>query len=53
MDLVFFLDLTKPETFRDLSKPVGALNKERLDRLVVCISWHLYAEHFGLCTYWQ
>ncbi|NXS81636.1 FAN protein, partial [Erpornis zantholeuca] len=28
------LDLTKPETFRDLSKPVGALNKERLDRLV-------------------
>ncbi|KAH0617686.1 hypothetical protein JD844_016176 [Phrynosoma platyrhinos] len=29
------LDLTKPETFRDLSKPVGALNKERLDRLLV------------------
>uniref|UniRef100_A0A8C5T8D6 Neutral sphingomyelinase activation associated factor n=1 Tax=Malurus cyaneus samueli TaxID=2593467 RepID=A0A8C5T8D6_9PASS len=28
------LDLTKPETFRDLSKPVGALNQERLDRLV-------------------
>uniref|UniRef100_A0A8C5JCH7 Neutral sphingomyelinase activation associated factor n=1 Tax=Junco hyemalis TaxID=40217 RepID=A0A8C5JCH7_JUNHY len=28
------LDLTKPETFRDLSKPIGALNKERLDRLV-------------------
>ncbi|NXK95568.1 FAN protein, partial [Formicarius rufipectus] len=28
------LDLTKPETFRDLSKPVGALNKERLDRLL-------------------
>uniref|UniRef100_A0A8C3FKU5 Neutral sphingomyelinase activation associated factor n=1 Tax=Chrysemys picta bellii TaxID=8478 RepID=A0A8C3FKU5_CHRPI len=27
------LDLTKPETFRDLSKPVGALNKERLERL--------------------
>ncbi|XP_075600152.1 protein FAN isoform X5 [Balearica regulorum gibbericeps] len=28
------LDLTKPETFRDLSKPIGALNKERLDRLL-------------------
>ncbi|KAJ7396808.1 neutral sphingomyelinase activation associated factor [Pitangus sulphuratus] len=27
-------NLTKPETFRDLSKPVGALNKERLDRLL-------------------
>uniref|UniRef100_A0A670IL09 Neutral sphingomyelinase activation associated factor n=1 Tax=Podarcis muralis TaxID=64176 RepID=A0A670IL09_PODMU len=29
------LDLTKPETFRDLSKPVGALNKERLERLLI------------------
>ncbi|XP_034618871.1 protein FAN isoform X2 [Trachemys scripta elegans] len=29
-----YLDLTKPETFRDLSKPVGALNKERLERLL-------------------
>ncbi|XP_048363243.1 protein FAN isoform X1 [Sphaerodactylus townsendi] len=28
------LDLAKPETFRDLSKPVGALNKERLQRLL-------------------
>ena len=28
------LDLTKPETFRDLSKPIGALNKERLERLL-------------------
>ncbi|XP_038245725.1 protein FAN isoform X2 [Dermochelys coriacea] len=28
------LDLTKPETFRDLSKPVGALNRERLERLL-------------------
>ncbi|XP_075776768.1 protein FAN isoform X2 [Pelodiscus sinensis] len=28
------LDLTKPETFRDLSKPVGALNEERLQRLL-------------------
>jgi factor associated with neutral sphingomyelinase activation len=25
------LDLNRPETFRDLSKPVGALNQERLD----------------------
>uniref|UniRef100_A0A8C8S6I4 Neutral sphingomyelinase activation associated factor n=1 Tax=Pelusios castaneus TaxID=367368 RepID=A0A8C8S6I4_9SAUR len=30
------LDLTRPETFRDLSKPVGALNKERLEGLLVC-----------------
>ncbi|KQK74341.1 protein FAN-like protein [Amazona aestiva] len=29
-----YIDLTKPETFRDLSKPIGALNKERLDRLL-------------------
>uniref|UniRef100_A0A3Q3NQA1 Neutral sphingomyelinase (N-SMase) activation associated factor n=1 Tax=Labrus bergylta TaxID=56723 RepID=A0A3Q3NQA1_9LABR len=28
------LDLTKPATFRDLSRPVGALNQERLDRLL-------------------
>ncbi|GCC18509.1 hypothetical protein chiPu_0017964 [Chiloscyllium punctatum] len=28
------LDLSNPETFRDLRKPVGALNKERLDRLL-------------------
>lgn len=25
------LDLTKPESFRDLSKPIGALNEERLE----------------------
>ncbi|PKU28922.1 protein hypothetical protein [Limosa lapponica baueri] len=36
-----YIDLTKPETFRDLSKPIGALNKERLDRLlVVRLSFH-------------
>ncbi|XP_075870966.1 protein FAN isoform X3 [Nelusetta ayraudi] len=29
------LDLTNADTFRDLSKPVGALNKERLERLLV------------------
>ncbi|XP_049556699.1 protein FAN isoform X2 [Orcinus orca] len=28
------LDLSNPGTFRDLSKPVGALNKERLERLL-------------------
>ncbi|XP_060598454.1 protein FAN-like, partial [Ruditapes philippinarum] len=27
------LDLEKPETFRDLSKPIGALNAERLERM--------------------
>ena len=28
-------DLTNPETFRDLSKPIGALNEKRLTRLRV------------------
>lgn len=28
------LDLTNPATFRDLSKPVGALNPERLEQIV-------------------
>eukprot|EP00064_Thunnus_orientalis_P016373 superscaffoldBa00003231_g16437 len=28
------LDMTNAATFRDLNKPVGALNKERLDRLL-------------------
>ncbi|MEQ2283404.1 hypothetical protein AMECASPLE_010856 [Ameca splendens] len=28
------LDLTNAATFRDLSKPIGALNQERLDRLL-------------------
>ena len=27
---LFFADLTNPATFRDLSKPIGALNEERL-----------------------
>jgi hypothetical protein len=30
-----FTDLEKPETFRDLSKPIGALNRERLERMKV------------------
>lgn len=29
--------MTNAATFRDLSKPVGALNKERLDRLLVSL----------------
>ena len=29
-----YLDLTKPESFRDLTKPVGALNPARLERFV-------------------
>ena len=28
------LDLNNPNTFRDLSKPIGALNPDRLQRLV-------------------
>ncbi|XP_021111605.1 protein FAN [Heterocephalus glaber] len=32
--LFMFTDLSNPGTFRDLSKPVGALNKERLERLL-------------------
>ncbi|XP_055712344.1 protein FAN-like [Phlebotomus papatasi] len=28
------LDLTNPKTFRDLKKPIGALNPERLERLI-------------------
>lgn len=29
------LDLTNPKTFRDLTKPIGALNPERLIKLKV------------------
>ena len=29
------LDLEDKDNYRDLSKPIGALNKERLDRLKV------------------
>lgn len=32
------LDLTDPGIYRDLSKPIGALNEERLKRLKVIIS---------------
>lgn len=35
LKFISFIDLSNPGTFRDLSKPVGALNKERLERLLV------------------
>ena len=31
----FSIDLEDPKTFRDLSKPVGALNQSRLSQLKV------------------
>lgn len=34
--ICLFLDLNKEETFRDLCKPIGALNKVRLAQLKVC-----------------
>lgn len=34
-NIFIFTDLSNPGTFRDLSRPVGALNKERLERLLV------------------
>lgn len=39
--------MTNAATFRDLSKPVGALNKERLDRLLVSLL-HVTEVLFGL-----
>ena len=35
MDFVDVSDLSNPEVFRDLSKPIGALNEERLAKLQV------------------
>lgn len=32
---IWFSDLLNPASFRDLSKPIGALNTERLERLLV------------------
>lgn len=50
----YFIDLSNPGTFRDLSKPVGALNKERLERLLVSglgDSWFLRNPGSpGLCS---
>lgn len=36
--------MTNADTFRDLSKPVGALNKERLERLLVGLCCRSAAE---------
>ena len=36
-EFLFFLDLENPASFRDLSKPIGALNDERLARMKVVI----------------
>lgn len=46
------LDLNKSESFRDLSKPVGALNPDRLDKLKeryheMCDPKFLYGSHYS------
>ncbi|XP_065203348.1 protein FAN-like [Planococcus citri] len=46
------LDLTNPKTFRDLSKPIGALNPERLKRLKeryneMSLPKFLYGSHYS------
>lgn len=45
--ICLFLDLNKEETFRDLSKPIGALNKVRLAQLKVW-SWLNYSLYMYL-----
>jgi len=39
--LSFTLDLTNPKTFRDLSKPIGALNEKRLSYFKVLFNMSL------------
>ncbi|XP_069931160.1 protein FAN isoform X2 [Oryctolagus cuniculus] len=51
-----YLDLSNPGTFRDLSKPVGALNKERLERLLTRyqeMPWpkFMYGSHYSSPSY--
>lgn len=46
------LDLNKSETFRDLSKPMGALNPDRLEKLKeryyeMCDPKFLYGSHYS------
>ncbi|XP_076470003.1 protein FAN-like [Babylonia areolata] len=46
------LDLEKEATFRDLTKPIGALNPERLNRLKECAEYlpepkYLYGSHYS------
>ena len=51
---ISFVDLSNPETFRDLSKPVGALNQERLERLLVRgpgDSWFLSSPGAMACVF--
>eukprot|EP00002_Diphylleia_rotans_P023924 TRINITY_DN4715_c0_g1_i2.p1 TRINITY_DN4715_c0_g1~~TRINITY_DN4715_c0_g1_i2.p1 ORF type:complete len:2872 (-),score=521.03 TRINITY_DN4715_c0_g1_i2:1126-9741(-) len=51
------LDLSKPETFRNLSLPIGALNKQRLDTLLKRyhqfedpdVPKFLYGTHYSSC----
>lgn len=46
------LDLENEATFRDLTKPIGALNEERLNRLKECAEYlpepkYLYGSHYS------
>lgn len=46
------LDLDKADTFRDLSKPMGALNPDRLEKLKerydeMCDPKFLYGSHYS------
>jgi hypothetical protein len=43
------LDLNDSKTFRDLSKPIGALNKERYICLCIHIYTHTYIQHICSC----
>ena len=50
-----YLDLTKPESFRDLTKPVGALNPARLERFVERHSymdeeWEMFKSRRGMAA---
>lgn len=42
-------DLMNPASFRDLSKPIGALNTERLDRLLVRRNINALLASLALC----
>lgn len=52
--LFICLDLEDDATFRDLSKPIGALNPERLARLKVlswtfCVLWYCFLNILCVC----
>ena len=40
------LDLNNPKTFRDFTKPIGALNENRLKQLQVCMTTAVHC----ICT---